>query len=163
VDLGDLIFWLFLAFAGLPRLIEWLKQRQASKAPGAAPAAGSASTGVAPNTQTPVESEAERRPTRRDDYFDEYWQTGWDDEVEPEEDLPPKQVLVAASVPAVVSPRVPVVIAEATIPFTAADQGRELRSKLGLDRRSELQRSILLMTVLGPCRANGPFRVHGDS
>jgi len=43
---------------------------------------------------------------------------------------------------------------------TAAERGRRLRRQLGLDRRSELQRSILLMTVLGPCRANerGPRR-----
>jgi hypothetical protein len=37
---------------------------------------------------------------------------------------------------------------------TAAERGRRLRRQLGLDRRSELQRSIVLMTVLGPCRAN---------
>jgi len=43
--------------------------------------------------------------------------------------------------------------AAASLP-TAAERGRRLRRQLGLDRRSELQRSILLMTVLGPCRAN---------
>lgn len=37
---------------------------------------------------------------------------------------------------------------------TAAERGRSLRQQLGLDRRSALQRSIVLMTVLGPCRAN---------
>lgn len=43
--------------------------------------------------------------------------------------------------------------AAASLP-TAAERGRRLRRQLGLNRRSELQRSILLMTVLGPCRAN---------
>lgn len=42
----------------------------------------------------------------------------------------------------------------ATTVHTAKDQGRWLRRELGLDQRSALQRSILLMTVLGPCRAN---------
>lgn len=37
---------------------------------------------------------------------------------------------------------------------TAAERGRGLRQQLGLDQRSALQRSIILMTVLGPCRAN---------
>lgn len=37
---------------------------------------------------------------------------------------------------------------------TAAERGRRLRQQLGLDQRNELQRSIILMTVLGPCRAN---------
>ena len=54
---------------------------------------------------------------------------------------------------------VPAAPAAASLP-TAAERGRRLRRQLGLNRRSELQRSILLMTVLGPCRANerGPRR-----
>jgi hypothetical protein len=36
----------------------------------------------------------------------------------------------------------------------AAERGRELRRQLGLDRRSTLQRSVVLITALGPCRAN---------
>ncbi|MFM8479823.1 MAG: hypothetical protein ACKOCF_01330 [Gammaproteobacteria bacterium] len=37
---------------------------------------------------------------------------------------------------------------------TAAERGRSLRQQLGLDQRNALQRSIILMTVLGPCRAS---------
>jgi hypothetical protein len=40
-----------------------------------------------------------------------------------------------------------------TLP-TAAERGRNLRRQLGLDQRNALKRSIILMTVLGPCRAN---------
>jgi hypothetical protein len=43
--------------------------------------------------------------------------------------------------------------AAVTLPSAAA-RGRNLRQQLGLDQRSALQRSIILMTVLGPCRAN---------
>lgn len=37
---------------------------------------------------------------------------------------------------------------------TAAERGRRLRRQLGLDQRNALKRSIILMTVIGPCRAN---------
>jgi hypothetical protein len=42
----------------------------------------------------------------------------------------------------------------APAPSTAAERGRSLRQQLGLNQRSALQCSIILMTVLGPCRAN---------
>lgn len=42
----------------------------------------------------------------------------------------------------------------APVSSSAAERGRGLRQQLGLDQRSALQRSIILMTVLGPCRAN---------
>jgi len=42
----------------------------------------------------------------------------------------------------------------AAISPSAAERGRMLRQQLGLDRRSALRRSIILMTILGPCRAN---------
>ena len=85
-----------------------------------------------------------RQPESVDDYFDEDW------------DEPQRQ-----SAAAPVSGKTgklgtiePVASTMATTPFTAADQGLRLRQQLGLDQRSALQRSVLLMAVLGPCRAN---------
>jgi len=45
------------------------------------------------------------------------------------------------------------VLASARLP-AATERGRSLRQQLGLDQRSTLQRSIILMIVLGPCQAN---------
>jgi hypothetical protein len=147
MDLGDLIFWLFLAFAGLPRLIEWLKQRQEAQ-----------------QQTSPKVPQVERQPARSEDFFEE-WERDWDEGLfEPE----PLSKPVAAPMPApqqlelrpapVLKPSFAIEAVTAAPLVTAADQGRMLRTKLGLDQRSDLQRSILLMNVLGPCRALQPYK-----
>jgi len=64
-----------------------------------------------------------------------------------ESELEPEPTAEFVELPRKLAPTAPA-------PSTAAERGRSLRQQLGLDQRSALQRSIILMTVLGPCRAN---------
>lgn len=143
MGIEDLIFWLFLGFALFSRVFAWIIDRLRGQ-----------------STQSPPQQKREPEPI--DDFFDDDW-------AEPGEAIPapppkttpaPAPVVsparVATPVPVVSSARLatPAMATTATTPVTAAEQGQRLRRKLGLDQRSALQRSVLLMSVLGPCRAN---------
>lgn len=128
MGIEDLIFWLFLGFALFSRVFAWIVDRLRGQ------------------QQTPPPASPSREP--EDDFFGDDWQ---DDDWQPKEQ--PART-TPAPVPTPVFAPVPVPVPQAAAIVTAADQGRRLRQQLGLDRRSTLQRSVLLMTVLGPCRAN---------
>ena len=169
----DLIFWLFLAFALGSRAFAWIIERlreQQRRQPGSAPVPRVPSG-------TPSSQRADQtRNTGDEDLFDESWDDNdWDDnnwdnnnwdqkprrqDTEPpianDSKVPqPREILTTREL----RPRVGISqfhdpAPAATTVHTAKDQGLWLRRQLGLDQRSALQRSILLMTVLGPCRAN---------
>lgn len=150
MGIEDLIFWLFLGFALFSRVFAWIVDRLRGQ------------------QQTPPPASPSREP--EDDFFGDDWQ---DDDWQPKEQSArttpaPAPTPASAPVPAAVLAK-PAISRSANLPrtsdtsamipqaaaiVTAADQGRRLRQQLGLDRRSTLQRSVLLMTVLGPCRAN---------
>ena len=124
MDLVDLILSLLIGLAVLSQVVSWLIEQFGGQKPKVAP----------PPRRTP-----------RDIFETD------DDEVRILEagETPTARSTQIARVGQVAAP------APAVAPLpTAAERGRRLRRQLGLDRRSELQRSILLMTVLGPCRAN---------
>jgi hypothetical protein len=144
MGIEDLIFWLFLGFALFSRVFAWIIDRL---------------RGQQPRPPAPAQSEPE------DDFFGDDWQDdNWQQREQPAQATPtparePAKVVVAQPAPtrpATVARSFdkPALTPQAAANVTAADQGRRLRQQLGLDQRSTLQRSVLLMTVLGPCRAN---------
>jgi hypothetical protein len=166
----DLIFWLFLAFALLSRAFAWIIERlreQQRRQPGSAPAPRVPSG--APSSQRADQTDN----VGDEDFFDESWDNnGWDDnnwDQEPRRRGTEQPITGDARAPRPqpretlttreLRPRVGISQFHDPAPaamtvHTAKDQGLWLRRQLGLDQRSALQRSILLMTVLGPCRAN---------
>ncbi|MFZ9993771.1 MAG: hypothetical protein ACO3OV_03615 [Steroidobacteraceae bacterium] len=156
MDFEDLFFWLFLGFALLSRVFAWIVERvreQQGRPPSTPPAPGGAGSTRDQNTTGGFDD---------DDFLEDSWdQDPWAKKPEPVAPpaLPPasKQSLTTREL----RPRVGISQFHEPAPVAmtvrrAADEGRRLRQQLGLDRRSSLQRSILLMTVLGPCRANAP-------
>lgn len=148
MGIEDLIFWLFLGFALFSRLFAWIIERLRGQGTTPQPA---------------------RQPESVDDYFDEDWDEPQRESAAasptptaptqvPPQVMPKTQGAALTRVAAPVSGKLgtiePAASTKATTPFTAADQGLRLRQQLGLDQRSALQRSVLLMAVLGPCRAN---------
>lgn len=149
MGIEELIFWLFLGFALFSRVFAWIVDRL---------------RGQQPRPPAPPQTEPE------DDFFGDDWQDdnwqddNWQQREQPAQTTPtparaPAPVVVAQPAPTRPATVVrsfdrPALIPQAAALVTAADEGRRLRQQLGLDRRSTLQRSVLLMTVLGPCRAN---------
>lgn len=156
MDFEDLFFWLFLVFALLSRVFAWIVERvreQQGRPPSTSPAPGGAGSARDQNTPDSFEDE---------DFFDESWdQDPWAKKPKPVVSHAPPPISKQPLTTRELRPRVGISQFHEPAPVamtarTAADEGRRLRQQLGLDRRSSLQRSILLMTVLGPCRANAP-------
>lgn len=143
MGIEDFIFWLFLGFVFFSRAFAWLVERLRGQ------------------QQQPPAAPAQRESG--DEFLDEDWdESPYEESATPAAEAPqatPSTMASELTPPAalrsqggVIERHVPVAVA--TVALTAADQGRQLRKRLGLDERNALQRSILLMTVLGPCRAN---------
>lgn len=126
MDLIDLILGVVIGVAVLVQVINWLIEQFGGKATGALPRV--------PRQRRPTESLSESD----------------DDEI--------VTFRGGADAAETLTPRVrPASVAGAASgagSIAAGERGRRLRRQLGLDQRSTLQRSVLLMTILGPCRAN---------
>lgn len=156
MDFEDLFFWLFLGFALLSRVFAWIIERvreQQGRPPSIPPAPSGADSS---RDQTKTDGLDD------DDFLDDSWdQDPWAKKPKPVVSPAPPPTSKQPLTTRELRPRVGISqfhepAPVATTARTAADEGRRLRQQLGLNRRSSLQRSILLMTVLGPCRANAP-------
>ena len=104
-------------------------------------------------------------PRRRADGMSSAGEAALDDEAQSAEAVAVAALMAGGSpvaAPAVSAMRAaPAAAAASAPPSAAAQRGQRLRRQLGLDERGALQRSVLLMTILGPCRANERGEHHG--
>jgi len=152
----DLVISLLIGLAVLQQVFKWLREQVDTSNPLPARRPRSASTQSPAATQNPASIE-----TSAADPTAYTWPPADDEEEASSEAVavaerfeadpiaPAAMSILPASLPPMTGGAPPTGLS-----LTAAQRGQRLRRHLGLEDRSALQRTVLLMAVLGPCRAN---------